>query len=125
MDNTLITVADKAMPNLVRVKWKKGGDVPAVLQGLYTGYTMAKKDIDTYLALKPIHEAQEYAHQKKISDEEEARLYAEVQKKVDEENKELEAKANVKEEDPKTKNKSGAKHVRKGIDNRGESTNVS
>ena len=125
MDNKLITYPDKDMPNLVRIKYKKGGQTPKELEGLYTGFTMAKKAIDFYNKLKPVHEALEYAHQKKISDEEEAELFAKIQKEVAEENKALEAKKDGKEEKPKSKDEGGTKHVRKGIDNGGITSNIS
>ena len=125
MENKLITYPDKDMPNLVRIKYKKGGQTPKELEGLYTGFTMAKKAIDFYNKLKPVHEALEYAHQKKISDEEEAKLFDKVEKEVAEQNKVLEAKKNGKEEKPKIKDEGGAKHIRKGPDNGGISANVS
>lgn len=88
--NRLITIPDKAMPNLVRVVYENGGQTPEILTGLYTGYTMAKKAIDVYETLKPVHEAQVYAHQKTITDEEEAELLKDVEKKVAKANKQLE-----------------------------------
>jgi len=125
MKTELITYPDKDMPNLVRIKYKKGGQTPKELEGLYTGFTMAKKAIDFYNKLKPVHEAQEYAHQKKISDGEEADLFAKVEIEVAEKNKELEAKKDGKEEKPKSKDEGGTEHVRKGIDNRSFSPNIS
>jgi len=99
--NKLITTPDKTMPNLVRIVYENGGHTPDLLLGLYTGWTTAQKAIQAYEALKPIHEAQEYAHQKNISNEEEARLFAEVEKKVAEDNKKLADKKTEEDTDGK------------------------
>ena len=125
MENVLITVPDKDMPNLVRIQYKKGGETPDTLKGLYTGWTMAKKAIDCYNTLKPVHEPQVYSKQKNITDEEEAKLFAKVEEKVKEKNEALEAKQDVKEKVTKTKNEGGAEHLRKGLDYRSESFNLS
>jgi len=125
-DNRLITVPDKQMPNLVRVKYENGGTTPDILSGLYTGYTMAKKAIDFYEELKPIHEAQVYAHQKNISDEEEAKLFKEVENKVAEANKKLEAeKNNGKEIKTESKDEGRTEYVRKGLDHGSKSSDLS
>jgi len=70
MDNILITVPDKAMPNLSRIVYANGGETPAILTGLYTGFTMAKKAIDAYNKLKPVHEPQVYKGEKTLTDKE-------------------------------------------------------
>ena len=90
--NILITVPDKAMPNLSRIVYKKGGEVPELLAGLYTGWTMAKKAIDAYNALKPEHKPKVYNSDKNVlTKDEEAVALDKTKEKAKEANKKKEA----------------------------------
>ena len=122
--NKLITIPDKAMPNLSRIVYENGGTTPDILTGLYTGFTMAQKAIKAYEALKPVHELQVYSHQKTITDDEEKELYEKVKQDVAEKNKKLEAESDGKKGESKTENEGGTEHVRKGVENRSQSSDV-
>lgn len=125
MENKLILKPDEKMPNLSRIVYKNGGEVPDELKGLYTGYTMGQKAIATYEALKPVHEKQVYKADKNIlSKEEEAKAFEIVKKEVEKANKLREA-SDGKEEKSKTEGKDRTEHVRKGSDNGSKSLNIS
>jgi len=115
--NELTVVTDKKMPNLYRIQWSEGGNIPNFLDGLFSTRIAAKKRVMIYEE-RPRPKPIEYKGQKTISNEEEAKLLADVEKQVEAEN-------NGKEEKPKGKNKGGAKSVRKGTDNRSEPAIVS
>lgn len=123
-DNKLTTYPDKAMPNLVRIKYEKGGNTPEQLEGLYTGWTMAKKAIDAYEALKVVHQPIAYTHQKTISDEEEATLFKKIEEEVATTNRLLEAKKDGKEEKPEGKDEVGTEHLRTGANNGSKPVNL-
>ena len=112
------------MPNLSRIKYANGGETPDILKGLYTGYTMANKAIKAYEQLKPIHEAQVYAHQKTITDAEEEKAFEKIKEEVQLANQANEAE-DVKAEKPTGKHKSRAERIREGSDNGSKSANVS
>jgi len=101
VDQELVIVADKEMPNLYVVKYKNCGTTPPYLEGLFSTRIAAKKRIFFYENRK-VPQEQQYKGKKTISKEEEARLYEEVKKKVEAEN-------NGKERNKKTKNKAGTK----------------
>ena len=115
--NELIVVPDKKMPNLYRVKWTEGGNIPNFLDGLFSTRIAAKKRVIIY-ENKPKPKPIEYKGQKTISNEEEAELFDEVKKQVEAEN-------NGKEKENKGKNKGGAESVREGTDNGSKPANVS
>ncbi len=98
VEQELIVVPDKKMPNLYVVRYKDKGVTPDYLGGLFSTRIAAKKKIMFYEA-RPKPQDLKYSHQKSITNEEEAELYEKIKKEV-------EAKNNGKEDNTEKKKSS-------------------
>lgn len=93
----LVAVPDVKMPSMYVVKAEgHGGQVPAVLHGMFTTRLSADKHIAMYHN-RPKPTPQVYKGAKDISNEEEANLFEQIKKEV-------EAKNNGEEKAKKSKN---------------------